>query len=153
MLFVAFLAVLVSEQITVPASHWRTVELGRPAAGTRLECTFDVRQDARVQVMLLSKAQAERFLKGRSTRGVADSGWDDHGELKYHLDGGGYVLVVDNRINHRASDVELHVVLHPPTNAVVQTVPPERRDTIIALSLLFFGSTVALTAWQFLRNQ
>jgi hypothetical protein len=153
MFLLAFLTVLMSEQITVPAAHWHAIEIGRAAPGTRLECTFDTQRDARVQVMLMSKEQASRFFKGRPARSLEDSGWETHGQLKHHLDGAAYALIIDNRINHRPSNVQIHVVLHTPSSALVYTLPPERQHTIVALSLLFFGSTVALTAYQFLRHQ
>lgn len=140
--------------VSVPPGQWQAIDLRIPQNGTTVDIDFEVKQGSRVQVLVLNRPQAERFHRGRSFEAIVSSGFDTSGRLRYRMaDAGEYVLMVDNRINGRTPAlVHLRVDLSNPQAVPVRELPPARRRVVVTLSLLFFGSVVAFSAWRFLRG-
>ena len=149
----ALLVVLTNGLLSVPPSHWRAIDLKVPSNGTTVDVDFEVTEGSRVQILILTRAQAERFHRGRSYQHIVSTGFEKSGRLRYRLaDQGQYVLMVDNRIETRTPAlVQLRVELTNPYRADVRELSPVRRRVVVTLSLLFFGAVVAFSAWRFLR--
>jgi hypothetical protein len=154
--FLALLLFLLTEtRIKVPASHWTAVALEIPKNSTTLHLSYKVENGASgIQAIVLSRAEAERFNRGRSIRPIFMSGFGKSGQHRVLVpDAGNYVLLLDNRLEGRfPTEVSLEFDLSNATDVRVRTVPPERRRATVALSLLFFGAVVVFTAVKFLRN-
>jgi hypothetical protein len=150
----ALLAVLTSGLISVPAGQWQTIDLRAQEPGAILDIGFEVRQGSRVQLLLLDRKQAERFHRGRTVDPVLTTGFQHSGRVRFRVaERGDYVLVIDNRIEQRgAALVDLRVGKSGPQPVVVRELPPERRRTIITLSLLCFGAIVFFSARQLLKH-
>jgi hypothetical protein len=150
----ALLAVLTSGLVSIPPSEWQTVDVHVPDPGTTIEVTFDVRQGSRVQVLLLDRAQAARFHRGRTVEPAAGTRFQESGRIRYRAaEAGDYVLIIDNRIDGRGSTlVDLRVETVDPQPATVHELTPRRRRTVVALSLLSFGAIVFFSARQLLRH-
>jgi hypothetical protein len=148
------LAVLTSGLISVPASQWQTVTFHVPEPGTTVEISFEVRQGSRVGVLLLDRRQAARFHRGRPVDPAVSTPFQNSGRIRYRLaEPGDYVLVVDNRVEQRqAALVDLRVETSGSQTGVVSELPPARRRTVVALSLLCFGALVFFSARQLLRH-
>ncbi|MGH9630054.1 MAG: hypothetical protein ACRD7E_17190 [Bryobacteraceae bacterium] len=149
------LTVLLEGVVSVPKSGWQGIAVDIERHGTIVECSFSVPQHAsRVQASLVTRADAERFDRGRSYRPLYSRGFQKSGRFHYQVqDAGPYVLLLDNRIEGRSrTEVSIKIDLLHPSAVAVTTVPPERRRTIVALSLLFFGAVVVYTASRFLKN-
>jgi hypothetical protein len=150
----ALLVVLTNSVVKVPASHWTAIELKVPHNSTTVGVSFKVENGSRIQAIVLSREEAERFQRGKSIRPLLMSGFEKSDQFRVFVpDAGEYVLVLDNRLEARfPAEVSLRVELSVPNNSQVRTVSPERRRATVALSLLFFGAVVALAAAKFLRS-
>lgn len=149
------LFLLTQTVLKVPPSHWTAIELKVPQHGSTVHLSFDVRSsDSRIQAMILSRTEAERFHRGRSARPLFATGFERSADHRVYVpDAGDYVLMLDNRLEGRfATEVALKFDVSHPTDVRVRTVPPERRRATVALSLLFFGAVVVLSAVKFLRS-
>ena len=154
MIPLALLVNLTNGILSIPPSHWRAVTLGPLGRGTQVEIRYEVRGGSRVQALLLTKSDAERFHRGRSPAPVCSSGFQEEFRMRCRLpEAGDYVLMVDNRIESRtAAMVHVRVDLHEPGSAVVRELPPDRQRVVISLSLAFFGAVVVFSARQFLKH-
>ncbi|MEJ7608209.1 MAG: hypothetical protein WKF37_18565 [Bryobacteraceae bacterium] len=155
MIGLALLLVLADSIVIVPASQFTAIEVKVPAHNTIVDGSFTVREGGtRVQAILLDREQAERFHRGRSIRPVYMSAYAGRDRFRETLrDAGDYVLILDNRLEGRmATKVHLRLDVSGARSVLVTELPAARRHAVVALSLLFFGFTVALTAWQFLRG-
>lgn len=150
----ALLTVLTNGPFSVPPSAWRAVEVQVPAPGTQVEVEFEVQKGSRVQVLLLTPEEANRFHRGRSFIPLCGSGFQTEARMRCRVEEAGpHVLMIDNRIEGRApTELHLRVDLRAPVNVVVRELPPERRRLVIALSLGFFGIVVLYSAREFLRR-
>ncbi len=154
MIVLALLAVLLDSVVPVQPSSWRAIEVKIDKPETTVECAYSVEQDAaRVEAILLTRHDAERFNQGKSYHPLASTGFQTEGKLRYEIDQpGDYVLLLDNRLESRkATDVSLKINLREPPSIVVGTVSPERRQVVITLSLLFFLGVVMFSARQFMK--
>lgn len=156
MIPLSFLLLLVTQTVLkIPPSHWTAIELKVPQNGSTVYLSFDVRsRESRVQAMVLSRSEAERFHRGRSVRPLFATGFERSAEHRVLVpDAGDYVLMLDNRLEGRfPSEVALKFEVTHPNDVRVRTVPPERRRATVALSLLFFGAVVVFSAVKFLRS-
>ena len=152
MIPLAFLVVLTSGLVSVPASQWETVDLRIPEPGTTVDISFHVRHGSRVQVLLLEREEADRFHRGRSFDPLLTTGFQSSGRVRYRVaERGEYVLLIDNRIEGRGPTLVDLRVEATPHHVNVRELPPERRRAVVALSLLFFGATVFFSARQLLK--
>ncbi len=154
MIVLALLAVLVDSVVPVQPSSWRAIEVKVDKPGTTVECSYTVDGDtARVEAILVTRHDAERFNQGRSYHPLASTGFQTTGKLHFEIDEpGDYVLLLDNRLESgRTTDVSLKIDLRDPPNIVAGTVSPERRQVVITLSLLFFLGVVMFSARQFMK--
>ncbi|MBC7924697.1 MAG: hypothetical protein H7039_03490 [Bryobacteraceae bacterium] len=154
-MFLAALAVVLQNAvIEVPASRWKAVELAIPAHGTIVQCEFRVQKGSKVQLAIAGREQAERLHRGRSFRALYTTGFQNEARFRYRVaDAGNYVLLVDNRIEGRSSaTVDVSLQLLNPGPAAARELPPEIRHTVVAVSLLFFGSVLVFSAHQYLRQ-
>ena len=155
MSFLGLLLVITESLVTVPASHSTAIAVKTPLNSTTLHGSFEVvGGGTQIQAILLSREEAERFHRGRSNRPLFTSGFERSGQFRVLIpDAGEYVLVLDNRLEGRfPTQVSLHLEMTHPNDARVRTVSPERRRATVALSLLFFGAVVVLSAVRFLRT-
>lgn len=155
MISLALLVMLADGVLTVPPSEWRALEVTAQRNGTVLDCSFRVLEGSRVQVMLLDRREAERFHRGRNAWPLHSTGFEEAGRFRRHLsDAGRYVLLIDNRIEHRRpAQVHLRMELLDPNAWEVRTLAPERRRMVVALSLAFFGAVILFSARQYLKQQ
>ena len=155
MILFALLLALTESVVSVPPSHWTAIAVKTPMNGTTLHVSFEVRNGgSRVQAILLSREEAERFNRGKSIRPLHTSGFDQAGNFRVLVpDTGDYVLIIDNRLESRfPSAVYLRLEMSHPNDARVRTVSPERQRATVALSLLFFGAVIVFSAVRFLRT-
>jgi hypothetical protein len=154
MMVLALLAVLLDSVVPVQPSSWRAIEVRVDKPGTTVECSYSVDGDvARVEAILVTRHDAERFNQGRSYHPLASTGFQTAGKLRSEIDEpGDYILLLDNRLESgRATDVSLKINLRDPPSVVAGTVSPERRQVVITLSLLFFLGVVMFSARQFMK--
>ena len=156
MIVLAFLAVLMDGVISVPPSRWSAIDVQVAEAGTLIDCTFSVRNDAsRVQPILVTRADAQRFHEGRSYRPLVPSSYMRAGRLRYETrTAGSYVLLIDNQIeNRKAAEVAVRIELWSPRAAEVRTVSPRRRGVVVAVSVLFFAAVTAYFLRRYLTRR
>jgi hypothetical protein len=150
-----FFVVLADTVVKVPPSHWIAIDVRAPQNRTTAHVYFDVQSGgSRIQAILLSRAEAERFRQGRSIRPLYTSGFESSDRFRVLIpDRGDYVLLLDNRLESRfPTQVALRLELSHADDVTVRTVSPERRRATVALSLLFFGAVVVFSAVKFLRR-
>ena len=155
MLPIALLIVLMNGPVPVAKSHWTAIEINVREHGTTLDCAFEVVQGgSKAQVLLMPRADAERFNRGRSYRALYETGFEESGRFRYRVrEAGEYILLLDNRLERRFdTTVHVKVQLHSPSLLNVRTASPERRRVVVTLSLLFFGSVLVFSARQFLKR-
>lgn len=140
--------------VEVPPSHWTAIRLKVDHNSTTLHSEFRVRNGTRVQAMVLSRDEAERFNRGRTPRPLFSSGFSASGEFRVPIpDAGEYILLLDNRLEDRfAAEVSVQFELTHANDVQVQYVSEARRHATVALSLLFFGAVVVFSAVKFLRT-
>lgn len=151
----ALLVVVANGLVTVPPSHWQAIAVEVPQNGSTVFCSFQVRSGAeRIHAMLLSRAAAERLNRGRDASPLYSTGYEASDSFRVRVeDAGPYVLLLDNRVNGRsAAEVALRLEVTHPRSFDVREASPERRRTVVALSLLFFGGVMVFSARQFLRH-
>lgn len=150
----AFLVVVTSGLISVPPSHWQTLNVPVPEPDTTIDISFQAMHGSRVQLLLLDRKDAERFRRGRSVDPLMTTGFQNAGRLRYRAaTQGEYVLLLDNRIEGRSPAlVDLRVETAPARSATVRELPPEKRRLVVTLSLLFFGGTIFFSARQLLKH-
>ncbi|MBI3280967.1 MAG: hypothetical protein HYZ57_14120, partial [Acidobacteria bacterium] len=95
--------VLFHGTVSVPQSSWRSMDVQVDEPGSIFTCVFSVpREASRVQAMLVTREQAERFRQGRSFRWVAGSGFERSGHFSHEIERAGpYVLLFDSRLEGR----------------------------------------------------
>ncbi|HYP14914.1 MAG TPA: hypothetical protein VEQ63_13385, partial [Bryobacteraceae bacterium] len=114
-----------------------------------LTCSFEVRGDSsKVQALLLDRIQANRFHRGGRYQALYTTGFQSSDQFRVRLDQpGDFVLMLDNRLGAAtAADVSVLVELTPNRAGEIRELPPERRRTVVSLSLLFLGAVIALFA-------
>jgi hypothetical protein len=151
----SLLLLLTQTVVSVPPSRWTAIELKVPQNSATVNLAFEVqRGGSRIQAMILSRAEAERFHRGRSIRPLFTSGFEQSGNYRIAIpDAGDYVLLLDNRLEGRfPTEVLLRFDISNAADVRVRTIPRDRQRATVALSLLFFGATVVFAAIKFLRN-
>jgi hypothetical protein len=151
----SLLLFLTQTVVKVPPSHWVAVGLKAPQNGSTVHLSFDVESGgSRIQAMVLTRDEAERFHHGRSVRTLFTSGFEESGDYRVLIpDAGDYVLLLDNRLEGRfPTEVSLRFDISHPADVRVRTVSRDRQRATVALSLLFFGAVVVFSATRFLRN-
>lgn len=154
MLLLAFAALMSNALIEVPPARWIALDLPVTQHDTTVEGQFEVIHGSRVQVLIAERAEAERLHRGRSFRPAFSSGFQNDGRFRIVLrEAGDYVLLLDNRIEGRGpTKVRLSLQTSNPVNVQARELPPARQRAVIAASVLFFGTVVVFSAWQFLRR-
>lgn len=156
MLFLALLTVLTDSSVVVPRSHWVAIEVKIQKPHTVVECSVDVQDgSATLDSLLMSRADAERFNRGRSFAPIYSSGFQSNAHFRSDVDNpGDYVLLLDNRLEGRSS-TKAHVRIEMwNADAVnVRTVPAARRRVIVGLSLMFFVGVAGFSVRQFLKRE
>lgn len=141
--------------VTVPPAHWTAIDLPVLLGNSTLHISFEVREhDSPIQAILLTRQDAVRFDRGKSNRPLMTSGFRKSDQLRMLIPTpGDYVLLLDNRLGgEKAAEVALQLDLSHRDNLHVTTVPESRKRATEALSILFLGAVVVLTALKFLRN-
>ena len=148
------MTVLMDSTITVPKSHWIAVEVKIDKPRTIVDCAVEVQDSSStLDALLMSRADAERFNRGRSFRPIYSTGFQANARFRHEVEQpGDYVLLLDNRLEGRGpTKARVRIELWNPNAANAQTVPPEKRRVIIGLSLLFFVGVAAFSLRQFLK--
>src|SRR5881628_3789373 len=103
MLVFALLAILMDSTVSVPKSHWLGVKTQVPLAGTTVDCTIQVEHDsAKVDAILMTREDAERFNRGRSYHPLYQTGFQNSARFRYTVEQPGeYILMLDNRLEGR----------------------------------------------------
>jgi len=154
-MILALFVVLANSHVTVPAAHWKALEVSIPEPDTTLQCSFDVQtKSTKVQAILIKRSQLGRFERGRHVDALYATGFETSARFRYRIDETGeYILLLDNRLQSRwPAEVSLRVELTSARSTIVREVPPERRRAIVAVSVLFFGAVVVFSARQFLKH-
>jgi hypothetical protein len=154
-MILALFVLLANGPVTVPAAHWKALEVSITDRDTTLQCAFEVlTKPTKVQAVLIKRSQLERFERGRHVDALYVTGFETSARFRYRVsETGDYILLLDNRLEGgRPAEVSLRVELTSARSTVVQEVPLERRRAIVALSLLFFGAVVVFSARQFLKH-
>jgi hypothetical protein len=155
MLFLALLAVLMDSSVTVPRSHWIAIEVKIQKPRTIVECSVDVEGgSSTLDALLMSRADAERFNRGRSFHPLYSTGFQNSSRVRHDVEyPGDYVLLLDNRLEGRGdTKARVRIELWNTDAAKVTTVPPEKRRWIIGLSLLFFAGVAAFSARKLMKS-
>jgi hypothetical protein len=155
MMLLAVFMLLADGLVSIPPASWQAIRVDVPQHGTIVDCDFRVLEGTKVQAMLVSRHDAERFHRGRSVRPLYNTGFEESGRFRYYIsEAGEYVLLIDNRIAASVPAlVKLRIELLNPNGAYVRTLPPEKRRMVVALSLLFFGIVVTFSARQYFKQQ
>jgi hypothetical protein len=156
MFFLALLTVLMDSWVTVPKSHWIAIEVKIRKPHTVVECSVDVENgSSTLDALLMSRGDAERFNRGRSFRPLVSSGFQSSSRFRQEIEEpGDYVLLLDNRLEGRsATKANVRIELWNADASRVTTVPPQKRQAIVVLSLLFFVGVAAFSARQFLKSE
>jgi hypothetical protein len=151
----SLLLFLTQTVVKVPPSHWTAIGLNVSQNGSTVHLSFDVQNgSSRIQAMVLTRSEAERFNRGRTVHSLFASGFQDGGDYRILVpDAGDYVLLLDNRLEGRfATEVSLRFDISHPADVRVRTISRDRQRATVALSLLFFGAVVVFSATRFLRN-
>ncbi len=153
-MFLALAAVLVNTVIHVAPAEWQAIAVPVSQAGAWVQVEFDVQGDSHVRVFLADTRQARRFVDGRSYTTLTESGPAAAGRLRHRSEGAvSYALVIDNSLERRRpAAVRVKVEIVPQRMTRGRELPPERRSAVVALSILFFGASVFLSAHLLLRK-
>jgi hypothetical protein len=154
MLFIPLLTVLMNSVVTVPASRWIAIEVDVAKPATIVDATVEVEgSSAKVDALLMSRVDAERFNRGRSFHALNSTGFQSDSHLRYEIEQPGqYVLLLDNRLEGRSpTNVRVRLDLWSSNVPLVRTVPPQKRRVIVVLSVVFFLTVAGFSLRQFLK--
>ena len=155
MVLLSLLLLATQTLVKVPPSQGTAIALNIPQNGATVHLSFEVESGgSRIQAIILSRAEAERFHRGRSTRPVFASGFESSGDHRVVVsDAGDYVLMLDNRLEGRfPTEVSVKFDVTHPNDVRVRTISVQRQRATVALSMLFFGAVLVFSAAKFLRN-
>jgi hypothetical protein len=154
MILLGLLLMFTDTVVKVPPTHWTAIALQVDHNNSMVHASFDVRNGGRIQAVVLSRAQAERFNQGKTIKSLYSSGFETG--AKFHVfvaEAGDYVLLLDNRLEGRfPAEVGLQFEITHQDDLRIQEVPAQTRRATVALSLLFFGAVVVFSAVKFLRT-
>lgn len=150
----ALFVLLTNGIVQVPPSRWQLIELAVATGGSTVQCIFEVKKGSTIQMFVTDRSEAERFTRGRSFRPLYSTGFRSQGDFRLRIaEAGSYVLILDNRIDARApADVNLKLEIISSQTVIPRELPQERRNIVVALSLLFFGFVIVFSAHQFLKS-
>jgi hypothetical protein len=154
-MILALVVLLADGLVSVPPSEWKAVAVKIDRNNSTVHCAFDVRtKTTKVQAWLMERSQAYRFNRGRAVNALYSTGFETSARFRVRVqDAGEYVLMLDNRLEGRwPAEVALRIELSNPQDENVRELSPERRRTIVAISLIFFGAVVVFAARQFLKH-
>ncbi len=140
---------LMHDVYSVPRDDWRYVEVRLKQQAATVDCDFRVLSGGSgVRVALVSRSDLERFRRGRSHDVLATTNFQRAGRLRFRTPGpGDYALVVDNRMEGRGParvDLSLSLDFARPAPQASHELPPSRRWTVVALSVLVF---LSISVW------
>jgi hypothetical protein len=146
--------VLLDELVRVPPSQSRAIDVLLKQRGALVECRYAVeRGGSGVRVILLTRAEAERFESGKSHRPLASTPYERSGSFRHPVTTPGeYRLVIDNRLEGRGPAlvrVELSAVFGDPM-LQVRELDPGRRARVIIVSLGLFVLIAGWAGWRML---
>jgi hypothetical protein len=146
--------VLRDDTSTVPPHHrWRYDRFVTTAKHlpVDVDCRFRVKQGAHVYVELMTEANLEALRRGEKYRIIQTA---SRGELRQEIGvPGTFAIVVWNDDDSQPALVALRLALDFPGNPLnaPKTLSPERKWTVILLSVVGFLSILAWSGWQLLR--
>jgi hypothetical protein len=139
---------VVDQVYQIPASDWRYVDLGTMRRPVIVKAAFSVESGPPVRLMVLTRSDLDRMSHGgpySPLRALESQG----GSLEQHIlqPGGAYVVALENRGSQPAS-VHLQILLDYGDAAQLS---PQRRLTVVAVSLAVFFGLVGFSALRLLR--
>jgi len=149
MLFLALFAVLLDHTVSVPAGKWLAIDIKVLHAGTTVDCAISAQpESARVDALLLTRADAIRFDQGRSIHPLTHTGFQNESRIRHAVEEpGDYILMIDNRIEGRhPTPVAVKIDLWSTNGVQPVTLAPKKRMVIVLSSLLFFAGVVLYSA-------
>ncbi len=149
MLVLALFAVLLDHTVSVPAGKWLAIDVKVLHPGTTVDCSLEAEPDsARVDALLLTRADALRFHQGRSVKPLTETGFQNSSRIRHAVDRpGDYVLMIDNRLEGRTSTkVAVKIDLWSTNGVAPVTLPARKRYLVIASSVLFFLGVLMYSA-------
>src|SRR5688572_12877948 len=98
LLVVAMLTTMVNGVVMAPKSHWKSVPLEAQRPNTSIDVSFEIPQHvSRIQVSVVTLADAQRFQQGRSYHPVCISAYERSARMRCTLaEPGTYAVLIDN---------------------------------------------------------
>ncbi|MGH9720176.1 MAG: hypothetical protein ACRD8O_08185 [Bryobacteraceae bacterium] len=138
------LQTLIHGSFQIPKGEWRFVDAKVVRASTSVVCEFEVTAGSPVRAAILRRSDLDHYPARRDTLLLAATSFDTSGKLRYLArEPADYVVLVETR-QRSAAQLNLRIALESPRNAT--TLPPERRFTVIAISLGVFVGIITFAA-------
>jgi len=141
---------LVDDTYRIPAGDWRYVDVQLKQKVATIDCEFQMAKGASgVRLAIVTVDDMRRFRKGDNHSTIAGTSYATTGRLRARLPmPGRYAVVIDNRMEGRGpATVRLRVALDfSEAAAQARELTPERRWTVIAISLLVFFAIAVYSA-------
>jgi len=140
---------LIDETFEIPASDWRYVPRPLTQEPAMLDCFFESdRPDARVRLVLLSRADLNAWRTGRDHEEIAATPAGPRGTLRISIHDADTYVAIENRAP-RPARVRLRVFLEQPN---VRYLSKGRQLSVIVISFGVFFAIVSLSARKLLRS-
>ena len=142
------------EDVRVGRLRSRAVPISLHQRPAMVECRFEITngQKEGVRAVLMTMDDVDRFREDRSHRTLASSAYDTRGELRYRISRpGDYMLLVDNREGVRGAAMvrlKIDLTFDNEVSFAPKTLPPARRQQIVAVSLGLFALVAAWSGWR-----
>ena len=141
---------LVDDTYSINAGHFQPVLVDLEQNVAKIDCEFQVvAGETGVRLAIMTVDDMRRFKKSENHSTIAGTSYAAKGRLRARLPRPGrYAVVIDNRMEARGpATVRVRVALDF-SEAVAQAreLPPERRWTVIAISLLVFLAIAVYSA-------
>jgi hypothetical protein len=147
---------LTDEVVSVPASQWRSIEVGLRQRPAVVECQFETAgEHPGVRAILMSESDAARMQGGRAHSILASTAYQSKGRFRVAVtQPGGYLIVLDNRLEgRRAAHVRVKVFLEFMTAKAAPARYPKRWRQWLSIGLSFsvFFGVLLLAGWRLKR--
>jgi hypothetical protein len=145
---------LVDEVHQIPAGDWKFREIHLHQQAARISASYEVLSgSSKMRLALMPREDLER-MREDLPGSIADTGEGRDGFLSDTLRRtGDYVVVLDNQSGKQAASVRLRIWLDfaPRRGTEPQQLAPQRRLTVVAISLALFFGIVSWSARRLLR--
>jgi hypothetical protein len=149
---------LFDEIVKVPRSQWRALTVSLKQRPARVEVEQQVLDTgAQVRVLLMTRADVDRFREGQSHRVLASTPYGRKGMLRHLVTRpGDYMVLLDNTSDSRSPAVvglKVGLVYEPEhVSFDPRVLAPARRRAVVAVSLLGFALIAAWSGWRLWKS-